>query len=64
VQDDSKPTAWAGRMAASRVPEYELQFMMKLGRMERSEALSLLAMHHGDRDAVYASLTARLKRPS
>jgi hypothetical protein len=64
VQDDSKPRLWAGRMARSRIPEYELQFMMKLGRMERSEALAFLALHDGDRDAVYASLSASVKRPS
>ncbi|CDX18711.1 hypothetical protein MPLDJ20_110198 [Mesorhizobium plurifarium] len=33
--------------------------MMKLGRLERDEAMRLLGRYRGDREAVYAALRTR-----
>lgn len=33
--------------------------MMKLGRLERDEAMGLLGRYRGDREAVYAALLKR-----
>lgn len=34
---------------------------MKLGRIERDEAIQMLIKFHGDREAVYAELRSRCK---
>lgn len=52
-------TWWRRREAQPPIPECELRFMMKLGRLERDEAIRLLGRYHGDREAVYAALGTR-----
>ena len=52
-------TWWRRREAQPPIPERELRFMMKLGRLERDEAMRLLGRYRGDREAVYAELRTR-----
>lgn len=52
-------TWWQRREAQPLIPERELRFMMKLGRVERDEAMRLLGRYRGDREAVYAELRRR-----
>ena len=52
-------TWWRRREAQPPIPERELRFMMKLGRLERDEAMRLLGRYRGDREAVYAALRTR-----
>jgi len=52
-------TWWRRREGQPLIPERELRFMMKLGRLERDEAMRLLGRYRGDREAVYAELRAR-----
>ena len=52
-------TWWRRREAQPLIPEPELRFMMKLGRLERDEAMRLLGRYRGDREAVYAELRTR-----
>lgn len=54
-------TWWGRRAEEPAIPERELRFLMKLGRIERDEAIQLLAKFHGDREAVYAELRSRCK---
>ena len=52
-------TWWRRQETQSLIPERELRFMMKLGRVERDEAMRLLGRYRGDREAVYAELRRR-----
>jgi hypothetical protein len=52
-------TWWRRQEAQPLIPERELRFMMKLGRVERDEAVRLLGRYRGDREAVYAELRRR-----
>ncbi len=44
------------------VPRHELEFISKVGRLDRDEALTLLQKHSGNREAVFSELMARLKK--
>ena len=52
-------TWWRRQETQTLIPERELRFMMKLGRVERDEAMRLLGRYRGDREAVYAELRRR-----
>jgi len=43
------------------VPKHELTFIMKLGLLDREQALALVKKHQGDREKIYADLAARKK---
>jgi hypothetical protein len=59
-----------GRKGAPRyVPEwrlnkrpFEVPYLMKLGNIDRQEALALMARHNGDRDEITAQLFSRRVR--
>ena len=48
-----------GRMVRTAMPRHELEFIMKIGRVDRDQALSLMQKHRGDREAVFMELAAR-----
>lgn len=52
-------TWWRRRGGQPLIPESELRFMMKLGRLERDETMRLLGRYRGNREAVYAELMTR-----
>jgi hypothetical protein len=43
------------------VPRHELEFISKVGRLNREEAVALLHKHMGDREAVFRELASRRK---
>ena len=44
---------------ASSIPKHEFEFLMKIGKMTRPEALALIEKHNGDRTEVYADLARK-----
>ncbi|UCI10546.1 hypothetical protein [Mesorhizobium sp. B1-1-8] len=59
MREDGKQRFRWNRTGRVQVSESELRFIIKLGRIDREEALALLAKHHGDQEAVFAELAAR-----
>ena len=53
-----------GRLTRTSVPSHEIEFICKIGRIEREEALSLLHKHMGNREAVFSDLAWRKKPQS
>jgi hypothetical protein len=45
------------------VPRHELEFISKVGRLNREEAVAFLHKHIGDREAVFRELASRKLRP-
>lgn len=44
---------------ASSIPKHEFEFLMKIGKMTRPEALALIEKHDGDRTYIYADLARK-----
>ena len=43
------------------LPKHELAFIMKLGLLDREQALALVKKYQGDREKIFADLAARKK---
>ena len=58
---DRAPKTFLGRLTRASVPRHELEFISKVGRLNREEAVALLQKHMGDREAVFRELASRRK---
>ena len=54
------PNVRFGRFARESVPRHEVDFICKIGRIDRDEAIALLQKHVGDREAVFSELASRV----
>ena len=59
---DQRAGSRLGDASGISVPRHELEFISKVGRLDRDEALTLLQKHSGNREAVFSELMARLKK--
>ncbi len=50
-----------GRLIRVSVPLHELDFISKVGRLNREAAVALLQKHMGDREAVFRELASNRK---
>jgi hypothetical protein len=55
------PKTFLGRLTRASVPRHELEFISKVGRLNREETVALLHKHMGDREAVFRELASRRK---
>ena len=58
---DRPAKTFLGRLTRVSVPRHELEFISKVGRLNREEAVALLHKHMGDREAVFRELAPRRK---
>ena len=61
VPADRAPKTFLGRMGRASVPRHELEFISKMGRLNREEAVALMQKHAGNREAVFRELASRRK---
>ncbi|MGX9143476.1 hypothetical protein [Mesorhizobium sp. 128a] len=61
VPADKAAKTFLGRLTRGSVPRHELEFIGKMGRINREEAVALLQKHMGDREAVFRELASRHK---
>jgi hypothetical protein len=61
INHKSNPTLCRTGFPKEAVPKYELDFIMKLSRLDRVEVLALLKKHRWDREALFVELASSSK---
>ena len=62
ISSYSVPKSMLGHMNRASVPRHEIEFICKIGRLDREAAIALLQKHQGDREAVFSELASRRSR--
>lgn len=59
INRKSKASLWRAGLPKDAVPNYELAYIMKLSRLDRTGALALLKKHQWNREALFTELTSK-----